>query len=367
MSNRAIPAICLLLASALFCGGCLSPSPRPPATPQALASTANGILDGFDRLREPSAAMGGADVLYQVEFTLGDRRETSFLRIKIHDVSLEAVDVVHINPPHAADDEEQAAANIAKKHNEHGSRSLSIRDPGQSQYDLKTRSWSLELSGLAKREDGTVADYEFTSGPALAWVALYDSAGELRQARYLLLPEKPLRTGFYNPVLFDLAAQLKNGLSGELEARVYPAFVENIAALQTLTAIVLSTPLLRPIVDHFVPFVVKLSAIFSGMRLGLAIQDVQPNKSAIEGVPPAYLESSARISFEVRAGETPVVAAELVAAKAGSPLSACGGVLALSGRSVTDPSRRFDIRLVAARRLTPDKPAAPARIAVRRP
>lgn len=352
----------LLLACLMASAGCLASTRQPPPSPQILAEAAHGILSGFDDLRDVSVAAGGVDVLYRVDLMDGTQPETTFLRIRLQETCLAGVDVIRINP--SDDDRRESDVEPVPAAAEAGRRVMVVRDPGQPTYELKFRDWKLELKGEA-RDDGQGVSYEFSSGPALAWVGLYDSQGALIRARYVLLPERPLRTGFYNPVLFDLARQLEDGLSREHEGRVFPAFVENIAALHTLTAIVLSTPLLHPIVEHFIPFFVKLSALFGGMRLGLHIQDVQACSAPLEGIPAGYTQRTARIQFEVRANDKPIVAAELIAAPALSPLNACGGVLVMQGSSVADPSRRFDIRLIAARRQGSVAPSStPARVAI---
>lgn len=334
---RILSVVWLPLAMAPL-AGCQSAARTPLPTREAIESSAAGILSGFDELAGCPQLTAGAEALYQVDIFRDNQPETSFLQVRLVQPSLEGVERVRVNP---AEDVKP------------GPKDRIVRDTEKESYELKPHPWSLQgkldRADTGEKEHKSKTYWAFANS-ALAWVALYDAQGQLLRSRFLLVPDSCLTGGFYKPVLFgkDLT---KMGLLSEQEAdQIYPAALEACLGLQTLSMIVISTPLLKPIASEFIPFSVKLAAIFGQLRLQIGMHDAGLSSDSIEGVPTAYTDNSCMMTFILQANGRQIVRSKLRAMKPSSPMNASAGVLEMEGESLSDPSRRFRIRLIAARR-----------------
>lgn len=343
-----ISRLIVLALAALSFAGCHSAARTPPASRETIESAAAGILKGYDPLLPEIKSRAGAEALYQVDIFRNDIPETTFLHIRLVDDALDGVKRIHVNPD---------------EHVQIEPTDRIYRDPDQPVGELKPRHWHFKITPQRKGPaEGPPKKYTFHSKPALARVALYDVHGHLEKARYLLLPESCLRRGFYLPELFGLSDIKAEELTPDLQDKIYPALIDTHAGLQMLTSIVISTPLLQPIVSEFIPFFVKLSAIFGGLTLSMNIESALPCGDPIDGISADYTQNAAMTCFILRANDSEIIRAKLTAIRPDSPLDVCAGVLQMEGQSTADPTRRFRIRLVAARRPTTSLPTALARM-----
>ncbi|HWL93691.1 MAG TPA: hypothetical protein VNT79_09150 [Phycisphaerae bacterium] len=335
--------------------GCGTSQRSVPHTREELQSVSSSLLSGFDTLLEAPGGFGdGAETLYHVDIQHGRTTENFFLRLRLHEMDLRKIKRVRVNPGGVAPVMDT---------------DVIIRDEKQPSYDMNVQLWQFFLTSAPDAKPAPTVPASSgtpTSQPAtnpivnepqklqsdslLAWVGLYDAGGELLNARYVLLPEACLRGGFVKPALYELASLGKSEPDAALKIRIHRALLEAHSAMSMLSTIVLSTPLLKPIVREFVPLWVKLSVIFRRPKVLLSIGKVERFEGDIPGLPPEYVSDACRISYALSVNEHEIIRSSLVAAPPKSPIHPGAGVLQMEGESSSDSSRRVRIRLIAARR-----------------
>ncbi|MBX3395269.1 MAG: hypothetical protein KF841_07860 [Phycisphaerae bacterium] len=370
-----------LLTLALFCAvstGCSSPIRTPP--PAVVLSNAERILAGFDPLTPDAPFSRDTECLFKFEILRDGTAETSFLTIRLVEDNLDGIETIRVNPSSAA----------AVKAGE-----LAIMDTDQPSYVLKVREWTLAMD-LRKRGRPTRADgsterprpsaevdstsnqdatatgtenddsenppaepYIFRSKPILTYVALHDVHGKLLKARFLLLPEKCMREGFYKPDLCGMDSVGFESTEALASSKVFPVVLDTYAAMQSLTYVILATPVLWPLVHEFIPLSVKLAAVFGGLKLNMLIENVRLSSTPLDGLPADYSNDACGMTFVLQANGKPIIQTRVTGAKPISPLDSCAGVLLVEGESLTDATRKFRITLLSARRGNPASQRSP--------
>lgn len=335
-----MPAICSALLCAIMglASGCESPHRTQALARETIESISSRILSGFDDLTDYPHPLAGSEALYQVDILRHERPETSYLHIRLVVPSMEGVNLVRVNPPN---DAKPATGEYI------------IRDTDSASYEFGRYVWSCESEcevTILGVESPIKKTYEASSESSLMWVALYDADGQLLRSSYLVVPEVSLTSGLYKHPSsgWDVGG---HELPTEAQIDQFNR-VELIwhFGLRTISNIVLTTPLLKPIVNEFIPLSVKLAAIFGRLNRGIVMNETIVTSDAIEGIPAAYTNGACRMTFTLTADGRPFVRTKLIAMKPRSPMHAAAGILEMEGESLSDKSRRFRIRLIAARR-----------------
>lgn len=359
----------LALASVLPLG-CSGPLRTPPP-PEVVVSTAERILTGFDPLEPDALLSRDTECLFKFEILRDGIPETSFLTIRLVEKNLDGINLIRVNP---------ASLNSVKPGE------FAIIDTEQPSYVFKVREWilaidprhrgqpdeaaastesrnpSAEVESTSKQDEAAadsakdeseappVNVYSFRSKPILAYVALHDVEGKLLKSRFLLLPEKCMREGFYKPALCGVGSLSFDSPESLAASKVFPVVLDTYAAMQSLTYVIIATPVLWPLVHEFIPFSVKLAAVFGGLKMNMMIENVQLSSMPLEGLPKDYSNNACGMTFVLQANGKPIIQTRVTGARPISPLDSCAGVLLVEGESLTDTSRKFRITLLSARR-----------------
>lgn len=363
---------------------------KPPSAPVAALDfpRAGAILSGFDAYKDQPTSqpiqirpLAGADwhvgdqVLFGLAIDEDGARSVAYVRIELltppltpgRDVRVQFYSGPH--PPLVAPPEQPAnpvntepfivwrpASEVPPGAGEQ------LTSGGPAPQRFRTQVWESEFKARVGGQDRVV---RHVSDPILVALHMYDGEGRFQKTGYTLVPEKLLRTSIYAAcqvgVRFsDAPDKSKFTLSDDELAALSSVHAALTAIGQTLWRADASAPLF----ERIVPPPPLLSVVFRG---GI---EVAIRMGVDQATPASNLESEFEVAADRRDHAAPAhdafsfpltitindaesLQCRLAAAPPSSPYALAAGILQLRGETLRGSQKRFELRLLAARRGVP--------------
>jgi hypothetical protein len=351
----------LVLSPCILFGmpGCVAPQPQPPPIPPKVTDSQVGTIDwlsgyeeaagrlvaGFDPPRPSDSWKIGAESLFAVRIEGRGETQIRFIHLRVHSQPLLGVKYLRINaPPHA----------------ERSAEFFDVHDASQKAGQLPVQEWTSSASiSLAGQGQEAMTSYTIKSDSIVFWMALYDETGKRLMTNYSLLPEANLRKGLVkycewagtlDPAGSNAVAPTPDQLVWTFEAQA-----SLISFGRVVNASAVAEPLLKRILPRSKQFGIWL---FGRPKIGFEIgrpERESRNLPALAGGRAAW-----QLPLDIMMNDEPLLRCRLTATSPDEPLNMCAGVAAFEGFLINDPSRRFQMHLIAARRQTKPAGSQPA-------
>lgn len=333
--------------SGLALAGCARPEPPTPLKPlsdsdiggtQWLAETEKSLkksLKGIDPPQRRKTWQVGSEVLYSVRIEGRGPPMVRFVHFILRSTSLDGIKVVRINPGGPADNPEEV---------------LDIHDPGERAGELQVTEWVYDATPQdASAKEPAEQGSAITSGSVAAWLGLYDESGARLAAHYALLPEGHLREGLAEYCEAAAKADFSEGetTASSLELRRWHARAQ--AALFSFGAVANASPVAQPLMKQILP----RSKLLGMWLFGKPKIDFEMGRPTQEtrALPALAKNGEAwQLPITISMDGQRTLQCRLTVRRPDSPFDLCAGVLALEGRLIGHPERRFQMHLIAAKR-----------------
>jgi hypothetical protein len=317
---------------------------------------AGAILSGFDE-PDPSGQWHIGDrLLLGFQIDKGGQRTVRFVLIELRSGVLPRGADVHIigakdAPPPETQSVDAVQAGTAPK-------SIYIRlaegdDPALIGR-LPAHSWGLTVTLAAV--GGEEQAFQRDSDAVLIAVYVFDEIGRKMKTAGALAPEAYLRGGLFRACDFMRRKDVGEAVAG---AAMMNAYADLLPSLYGLGEVIRETPPLARIIQPIMP-PPPLWALLIPPKLDISLagaehdmhEDQRPLPALARGRRAYLLPLSLAISKE------PALQCVLSVADPSPPFYLCAGVLGIDGVQTKDPSCKFAMRVLAARRSAAPTPAA---------
>jgi hypothetical protein len=297
------------------------------------------ILKGIDAPQKSDHWQVGAQVLYSIRIEGRGEVLTRLVHLRLASLPLEGVKTVRINPTSPPADSKEV---------------FDIHDPVEGKYDLAVPDWSYKAT-MSFRGTGpqTGTANAVQSGSIVVWMALYDESAKRLKAHYSLLPEANLRKGLAHYSEWATQIDSSDSTAQSLTPEQISSIYEAQAAFSSFGAVIRVSPVAEPLVKRILSRSTLLGIWLFGMpRMGFKLGRPEKETRPL----PALMNDRAawQLPLLITGDDKPMLQSRISVASPDSPLDLCAGVIAFEGTDVDDPSRRFQMHLIAARR--PAKP-----------
>jgi hypothetical protein len=358
---RRLPGvIVIVLIGGVMSAGCapkaaepinlLAKSPDETARLDQVFEPAVQILSGFDPPDPSGQWRIGDRILLGFEIDRGGGRTVRFVLIELKSGLLpQGSDVFVIAAKDVPPPDAQPAESVTA-----GSRPKSVYvrlaegDDPALVGRLPARVWGLELTMTEKGVEKE--SFHRDSDAVLLAVYVFDEAGSKLQVAGTLAPEAYLRGG-----LFASCDLMRREHAGEAvnQAALKNAFANLLLSLFGLGEVIRETPPLARVIRPVLPAPPLWALLFPpkpDISIGNQERDFKEDERplpALAGGRRAYL-----LPLTLSISKQPVIGCVLSVTDPSPPLHLCAGVVGVDGAQVQDPSCKFTMRLLAARRAT---------------
>jgi len=317
---------------------------------------ARQILSGFDQPDPAGAWRIGDRLLLGVQVDKDGRKTVHFVLLQLKSGALpRGADVFIIGPKDTPPPEAQPADAAGSAS---APKSIYLRlaegdDPALIGR-LPGRLWGLEVTMRVK--GGQEESFPRDSGGVFLAVEVFDENGRKIKTAGTLAPETYLRGGFF--AACDLLRRKGAGEAVD-QAVLVSAYANIMPALYGLGEVIRETPPLARVVQPIIPSPPFWALLIPG-GLSYSFKIMAPNPQedrrplpALDGGRRAYL-----LPVMIDINGEPAIQCVLSVTDPLPPVELCAGVVGIDGARVSDPSCKFNVRLLAARRGPPPSKAA---------